>query len=486
MFVTKTSLPRRTFLRGLGVALGVPLLDAMVPALTVAGRTAARPEVPVRGHLRAARHDHGSVDAGDRRCARAEADHGVARAVQGADARRQQPGPARGGVRHQPCRSACLVADGRRAEAHRRSRLPARGHGRSSDRRSSIGQDTTFPSLEVATEDFTALLGSCAPGYSCAYANTLSWQGPTIAAADGDQSARAVRTDVRRREHGGAAARAHAARIAASSISSRKMSRSSRRGIGQNDRARLGQYLDNVREVERRIQRAEKQAQSSVDVPDAPVGVPESYEEHVGVLYDLLALAYEIDLTRVFTFMMARELSQRTYPHIDATLPHHMLSHHANNPDRIAAHARVNTYHVQLFGKFLRTAADDAGRRRLAARPLDDSLWQWHGQRQRARRLSAADAPRRRQGARAPATGTCQAPENSPNANLMLSMVDRFGIETGTLWCQHRTGRDLELQAKVYALQEDETWLLLRWIVRRCVGCRAWGAGGPFGVLSMP
>src|SRR4030095_4342961 len=116
---------------------------------------------------------------------------------------------------------------------------------------------------------------------------------------------------------------------------------------------RLGQYLDNVREVERRIQRAEQQAKSSVEVPDAPVGGPGAYGGHVVLRYDLLALAYETDRTRVFTFMMARELSQRTYPHINATLPHHMLSHHANNPDRIAAHARVNTYHVSLFGKFL-------------------------------------------------------------------------------------------------------------------------------------
>ena len=99
-------------------------------------------------------------------------------------------------------------------------------------------------------------------------------------------------------------------------------------------------------------------------MPDAPVGVPESYEEHVGVMFDLLALAYEIDLTRVFTFMMARELSQRTYPQIEATLPHHMISHHANKPERIAAHARVNIYHITLFAKFLerlRTTPDGDG-----------------------------------------------------------------------------------------------------------------------------
>ena len=92
---------------------------------------------------------------------------------------------------------------------------------------------------------------------------------------------------------------------------------------------RLGEYLQHIREVERRIQRAEQQSDTSLEVPAAPVGVPEAYEDHVGVIFDLLALAYEADLTRVFTFMLARELSQRTYPNIGVTLPHHVISHHA-------------------------------------------------------------------------------------------------------------------------------------------------------------
>jgi hypothetical protein len=200
------------------------------------------------------------------------------------------------------------------------------------------------------------------------------------------------------------------------------------RGIGQNDRTRLGQYLDNVREVERRIQKAEQQAKSTVEIPDAPIGVPESYGEHVGLLYDLLALAYETDLTRVFTFMMARELSQRTYPHINALLPHHMLSHHANNPERIAAHARVNTYHVQLFGKFLE---------RLQATPdgdgslLDHSMILYGSGMGNGNVHAAYPLPMLLVGGKALVNGNrhVQAKENSPNANLMLSMADKFGIE---------------------------------------------------------
>jgi hypothetical protein len=202
------------------------------------------------------------------------------------------------------------------------------------------------------------------------------------------------------------------------------------KSIGNGDKQRLEQYLDNVREVERRIKRAEQQSQSSAEIPDAPIGVPESYEEHVGVLFDLLALAYETDLTRVFTFMMARELSQRTYPHIDATLPHHMLSHHANNPDRIAAHARVNTYHVSLLAKFVQ---------RLASTPdgdgslLDHSMILYGSGMGNGNVHAAYPLPMMVIGGKALVTGNrhVAAPENSPNANLMLGMLDRLDIEEG-------------------------------------------------------
>jgi len=135
-------------------------------------------------------------------------------------------------------------------------------------------------------------------------------------------------------------------------------------GLGSGDRARLDEYLTHVREVERRIQLTEKQADSQLAIPVAPIGVPESFEEHATLLYELLALAYEADLTRVFTFMTAREVSQRTYPQIGVTEPHHSISHHGNKPDKIAGHAKINSYHVQLFAKFierLRSTPDGDG-----------------------------------------------------------------------------------------------------------------------------
>ncbi len=124
------------------------------------------------------------------------------------------------------------------------------------------------------------------------------------------------------------------------------------RGLDARDRRRVSDYLDNLREIERRIQRAE--AQNHVDVNiDVPVGVPDSFEEHVGLMYDLLAVAYQADVTRVFTFMLSRELSQRTYPNIGVTEQHHSVSHHGNDAQKIAQNVKVNTYHMGLFAKFL-------------------------------------------------------------------------------------------------------------------------------------
>jgi Protein of unknown function (DUF1552) len=125
--------------------------------------------------------------------------------------------------------------------------------------------------------------------------------------------------------------------------------------LGAHDRAKLELYIDSVREIERRLQRAEALAGQNPDleIPEAPPGIPFAYEDHVGMMFDLLALAYEADITRVSTFMMAREISNRTYPQVDVSEGHHAVSHHANRPEKIAMNARIQRYHVGLFGRFL-------------------------------------------------------------------------------------------------------------------------------------
>jgi uncharacterized protein DUF1552 len=126
-----------------------------------------------------------------------------------------------------------------------------------------------------------------------------------------------------------------------------------KRGLGPSDRARIADYLDHIREIERRIQTAEKQTVSSVREPETPVGVPDSYDDHVALMFDLMTVAYQADITRVTTFMLGRELSNRTYPQAGVPEPHHAVSHHQNDAATTDKHARINTYHMTLFAKFL-------------------------------------------------------------------------------------------------------------------------------------
>jgi hypothetical protein len=215
-----------------------------------------------------------------------------------------------------------------------------------------IGQDVPFPSLEVATEDFTGYVGGCVPGYSCAYMNTISWTSATTPqpmeinprAVFERMFGRAGTPEQRR-------ARLHDDSSILDSISTETAKLQAT--LGENDRARLSEYLDNVREIERRIQRTEARNSSDVTLIDAPLGVPESYEDHVALMFDLLTVAYQADLTRVATFMMARELSNRTYTNLDLSEPHHAISHHGNDPAKVAAHTKINAYHVSLYAKFL-------------------------------------------------------------------------------------------------------------------------------------
>jgi hypothetical protein len=438
MFITKMSLPRRTFLRGMGVTLGLPLLEAMVPALTASAKTAARPQK----RLGCIYVPHGEI------------------------MERWTPVTAGTGFELMPIMqplepfrdSLVVVSNCTRPEAGfdtnhagapaswltgmppKRTDGPDFRLGQSIDQvvAKHIGQDTVFPSLEVATEDFSALVGSCAPGYSCAYANTLSWQGPTTPLPM-EINPRAL---FERMFGGGDTAQQRLARMREDRsildfVGADLADLES--GIGSADRARLTEYLDNIREVERRIQRAEQQASSDLVVPTAPVGIPDSFEEHVGLLYDLLALAYEADLTRVFTFMVARELSQRTYPDIGVTLPHHVISHHANNPERLDFHAKVNTYHVQLLAKFLK---------RLSTTPdgdgsvLDHSMILYGSGMGNGNVHAAYPLPLVLIGGKSLMKGNRHvvANEHSPNANLLLSMagkfgvtLERFGVSTGSV-----------------------------------------------------
>jgi hypothetical protein len=363
MFITKLSLPRRTFLGGVGATIALPLLEAMVPAATALARTAANPETRF----------------------------GAVYIPNGAIMEQWIPETVGTGFEFKPILKPLetfreqLVIVTNLTRSHPGSQVgdhavsaagfltgvwPKRTEAEDVLANTTIdqvvarqiGQETPFPSLEVATEDFTGYVGACSPGFNCAYLNTVSWSTPTTPLPM-DINPRVVFERMFGQAGGPAqrAARLNEERSILDSIS--EEARQLRRLLGPRDQTRVNEYLDNIREIERRIERTEAHNSTSV-VIDAPVGIPDSFEEHVGLMYDLLAVAYQADITRVFTFMLSRELSQRTYPQIGVTEQHHSVSHHGNDLQKIGQNVKVNTYHVGLFARFLerlRSTSDGDG-----------------------------------------------------------------------------------------------------------------------------
>ena len=411
----------------MGAALGLPLLDSMVPALTAVAQTAANP----KARLGFVYIPHGVI-MDDWTPTTAGAGFAFTPILKPLEPFRQSmvvvsnlAAPLQNNGSHAAAAGSWMTG-----VAPKRTDGPDFRAGTTIDQlvAKQIGQNTTFPSLEVATEDFTGLVGACDPGYSCAYMNTLVWQTPTTPLPM-EINPRVV---FERLFGGGATRDERLARMRTDrSILDLVQEDLSdlERGLGAADRTRLGEYLDHVREVERRIQSTEKQADTQLTIPIAPVGVPESFEDHVGLMFDLLALAYEADLTRVFTFMMAREVSQRTYPNIGITEPHHSISHHGNRPDKIAGHAKVNAYHVSLFAKFLdrlRSTPDGDGSL------LDHSLIVYGSGMSNGNGHTPYPLPLTVIGGRIKGDRHLIAPDQTPSANFMLSLGEKFGVEADT------------------------------------------------------
>ena len=253
-----------------------------------------------------------------------------------------------------------------------------------------FGKHTQLASLELAIEgrDFA---GSCDAGYSCAYTNTISWRSATtplpmendpravferlFGEGDLDPAARQSRIE--------------ADRSILDSVTERIADLNRR--VGPRDRGKLSEYLEAVRDIERRIQKAEEQNGRELPITlDQPAGIPAAYEEHVKLMFDLQLLAYQTDLTRVITFMIARELSGRSYPQIGVPESHHPISHHHNDPAKLANLAKINVHHMSLFAYYVDKLREHAGRRRLAARSRDDHLRRGHGRQQPPRPERAA------------------------------------------------------------------------------------------------
>lgn len=426
MFITKMALPRRTFLRGVGVTLALPLLESMVPALTAVARTAAAPD-PTR------RFGVIFVPLGER------PGFWTPKTVGENFEFNTILKPIEKFRDHVTVVSElCDPLDGHATTvaAWLSGTIPKRTiaedvhNGITIDQviAKQIGRDTVFPSLELATEDFTGYIGGCDTQYACAYMNTLSWASPTQPLP---MEINPRVTFERMFGRAGTATQRLARMQNDKSIldSVREDVKDLQGNLGPKDRARLSDYLENVREIENRIQKAEKQATTSVTVPDAPIGVPESFEEHVGLQFDLLALAFEANITKVFTFMMSRDASQRVYPNLGFAEPHHSMSHHGNNPEKLANLVKLNTYHVSLYSKFLD---------KLASTPDGDGSILDHSMIVYGSGMSESDTHSRLNVPIAIAGGGAgaikgnrhvQAPKETPLANLMLDMAQKFGCE---------------------------------------------------------
>jgi hypothetical protein len=353
VIVTKKALQRRTFLRGVGATLGLPLLDAMIPAMTALGDTAANPAqlrrlgfvyMPMGSDItRWTPSSDNALDELSPSLSPLEPVKKHVTVISNCELQSAYPGT------HATSNASFL-------SAARAKRTESTDYflGTTVDQIAAqhIGRDTQLPSLEMSM-DLLSVVGQCDNGYACVYQNNLSWSSPTTP-LPAEAHPRIVFESLFG-EGGNAAERRASLKKRASLLDSLadEITRL-QKTLGPDDRNTVNQYLESIREVERRIQKAEA---DTVENPlpdlDRPVGVPAAYAEHARLMFDLQVLALQGDLTRVITFQLARETSNRTYPEIGVSDPHHPLTHHGNDPEKIAKVAKINQFHVSLFAEFL-------------------------------------------------------------------------------------------------------------------------------------
>jgi hypothetical protein len=358
MFISKKHLPRRTFLKGSGASLALPLLDAMIPSMTAQADSPASPArlrrlgfvyIPMGSDITrwtppgSERLDELSPTLSPLAPVREHVS-----VISNLELRNAYPGT------HATSNSAFLSA----ARA-RRTESTDYHLGTTVDQIAArqIGGDTQLPSLELSM-DLLATVGQCDNGYACVYQNCLSWSSPTTPLPP-EPHPRIVFEQLFG-EGGTTADRRAALQRRASLLDSVRDEFSRLRNtLGPQDRNRISEYQDAVRDVERRIQQAEAAAgENELPDLDRPVGVPAVYGDHARLMFDLQLLALQGDITRVVTFQLARETSNRTYPEIGINDPHHPLTHHGGDAEKIAKVAEINHFHVSLFAEFLQKLAE--------------------------------------------------------------------------------------------------------------------------------
>ena len=352
MIITKKALPRRTFLKGMQATLALPLLDAMIPAATALANTAAKATprlsyvfMPMGTDIARWTPQGGEI-LGELPpvLSPLEKVKDQVSVITNLELQNSYPGT------HDTSNSGFL------STAFAKHTESSDYHlGTTADQIAAkvIGQDTQLPSLEMSM-DLNPLAGVCNNGYACVYTNNLSWSSPTTPLPS--EAHPRIVFERLFGEGGSQAERRAALRSRASLLDSfhEDIARL-KRLVGVGDGARIDQYLDSVREIERQIQLAEAAAEENLEGRDfdRPVGVPAAFADHAALMFDLQLLAFQADITRVCTFQLTRELSNRTYPEIGVPEPHHPTSHHGNDPVKVEKIAQIGTFHVSLFADFL-------------------------------------------------------------------------------------------------------------------------------------
>jgi hypothetical protein len=423
MFITKKYIPRRAVLKGLGTAMALPLLDAMIPARTALAQTAANP-TPHMGFIY---FPHGAIM--NQWTPTTEGSGFELSPILKPLAPFKKMLTVVSGLENKPAISPAVhaITPGTWLSCvhPRASQDPYGGPTADQVAAAHIGQDTPLPSIEVCTEGRGGG-GSCDRDFGCSYAGTISFRTPNTPLP---MEADPRKLFQRLFGQGDTADERKKLTKQYSSILDLVSSEASdlQRSLGPQDRSMLSDYLDTVREIERRVQKMEAHDLSHVDVPNAPAGTPASFEQHIGLMFDLVALAYQANMTRVFSFMMAAEVSGLTYNQIGVSDAFHPLSHHNNEQAKMDKLVKIQTYHTDILAKFLT---------KLQKMPDGDGTMLDHSVILYGSNMSNSNAhnhyplPTALVGGWNKLKGDqhLKYPDQTPLANMLLTVLDRAGI----------------------------------------------------------
>lgn len=427
MFITKKHLSRRTVLKGAGVAMSLPLLDAMIPARTAYAATAAKP----KPHMGFVYFPHGAVMA-SWTPKTTGAGYEMPEILKPLEPYRKHMtivSGLRNKAGESPSPHAIIAGTWLACVAPPASQTPHGGVSCDQVAAQHIGQDTALPSVELAGEGGG---GMCDPNYGCAYSGTVAFRTPTQPLPMEHNPRTAF---YRMFGQGDNAQERHAIIQETGSIVDLVMHSAAdmQRTLGPSDQRMVSDYLDSVREVERRVQKMKSKEGSGVKLPDAPTGVPEDFGKMLDMMFDMIALGYQANVTRIATFMIAKEVTMRTYPQIGITEAFHPLSHHNNDPVKLAKLVKIQNYHANAFSRFIK---------RLEATPDGDGSLLDHSILLFGSNMSNSDLHNNDPLPNAVLGHGCGTikggvhlhyPQDTPHANLLVTLLNRAGIAIDSL-----------------------------------------------------